>query len=264
MPNDIGQLVIGLPAPYREINFFYRTKGWTMGLHDHPWYQMILVTDGVLSLESGDHSYTLRPGHFCLIPPFHAHALATKDGYHQFGINFQHKADERGITSFLDTHLKEIVVMNKFDILDMLPAIQQTCSEMTAISKLRVGSYLDSILLNCMESAFSRKEIHFRNKLLDYLRRNLREKTMLKDLCQHMNMSQSHLERLTYQEFGCGVIELYNRIRIHHACNLLSDSSLSLSEISEQLGFYDLSHFSHFFKRKMRMSPTAFKKQMLE
>lgn len=265
MTHNIGQLVLGLPAPYREVNFYYRTKGWSRAAHDHPWHQFIFITEGVLHLyDEQGRCIPMQRGQICLIPPKYEHALYTEDGYHQVGVNFSRDKDQRGVTALMDSFVTTLRIMNAPEFLETVTDLQERCSLMTTLSKLRVAATLDQFFVSLVESSSTVTEIHFRNRLLDYLREHLSSKTTLQELCVHMRLSQSHMERLTFQEFGCGVIELHNRLRLNQACTYLANSGHTLAEIAERLGFYDQSHFSHFFKRKMKRSPSEYRKLVRE
>jgi AraC-like DNA-binding protein len=50
-----------------------------------------------------------------------------------------------------------------------------------------------------------------------------------------------------------------NQYKLHIMENRLQYSSLSIKEISDELGFTDLSHFNKFFKSHKGMSPSAFR-----
>lgn len=49
--------------------------------------------------------------------------------------------------------------------------------------------------------------------------------------------------------------------RIHRACQLLSNTSLSIGEIAEQLGYVDIYGFSHQFKNIMGINPLGWRRR---
>lgn len=62
---------------------------------------------------------------------------------------------------------------------------------------------------------------------------------------------------ITAQEYIQGKI-------IERAKSLIADSSLSVSEVAEQLGFAYSNHFTRFFRTKTGMSPTEYKKKSFD
>lgn len=105
-----------------------------------------------------------------------------------------------------------------------------------------------------------RSENELRNRLIQLLQRNLGQKLLVKHICAELGMSQTQLERFVSQQFGCGVIKLHNTMHLNEACQLLAGhKEKSLEHIADRLGFYDLAHFSRYFKRKLKMTPYQYR-----
>ena len=51
------------------------------------------------------------------------------------------------------------------------------------------------------------------------------------------------------------------QLRIHTAARLLAETSRPVSAIAREVGFYDQSALTRYFKRIMGVTPTAFRKQ---
>lgn len=54
-----------------------------------------------------------------------------------------------------------------------------------------------------------------------------------------------------------------DHVRIEHAKELLKDPSLRIGDISAQVGFLDLAHFSRVFKKQEGMSANEYRNQIL-
>ena len=50
-------------------------------------------------------------------------------------------------------------------------------------------------------------------------------------------------------------------MRINQACKLLVQNELSVSDISENVGFLNLSNFNRLFKKMIGVSPTEFRRK---
>lgn len=82
----------------------------------------------------------------------------------------------------------------------------------------------------------------------------------LTSLAIFSGMSESKLNRLFKQIFGNPIYNYHQKFRIHEAAARLKTGSNSVSEVGYQLGFTNLSHFSHLFKRYMGENPKKFSK----
>jgi AraC-like DNA-binding protein len=66
-----------------------------------------------------------------------------------------------------------------------------------------------------------------------------------------------HFENLSFGEY-------IRKLRIEKAIALLSDRSISISQIAYLTGFSDQSHFTRIFKRQTGTSPAAYRKKLTE
>ena len=83
----------------------------------------------------------------------------------------------------------------------------------------------------------------------------------LDHLAKVFNISRSHLQTLFKKELGITPYEYHLRRKFEKAKELLLQSSLSISAISQQLAFHDRFHFSREFSRRFGISPAAFRKK---
>lgn len=246
-----------LPEPYHRMRLASRDAGWQLAEHDHPIFQIIWVTEGVLELRNHHAVHRLRLGHLCIIPPRQPHSLSTKRGYQQLGIDLTLQ-DSRGFVALLERRLRVLTVLDRAHLLSALPELKAAYRRLDVDSRLRTAHILDSILLDSV--AQFQGERAFQQELILLLSGRMSEKLLLDEVARHMGLSKTHLERLTHREFGCSVMELSARLRTNEACSLLINSELSLTQIAEALGFYDPPHFSRFFKKRMSATPMEFRR----
>lgn len=93
-------------------------------------------------------------------------------------------------------------------------------------------------------------------EILEYIHNNYFEHISLSSLSERFLMSESYIARLFKKELGCKPSEYINRIRISVAKTLLSETDISITEISEKTGFSDVYYFSKTFKRIEGVSPS--------
>jgi AraC-like DNA-binding protein len=80
-------------------------------------------------------------------------------------------------------------------------------------------------------------------------------------MSQYFNMSIRHMNRIFKAETGSTLYQYLLTRKMETAKVLLKDTSISIGEIAEQLGFTDLYHFSNFFKKRSGCSPLEYRKQ---
>lgn len=94
---------------------------------------------------------------------------------------------------------------------------------------------------------------------LDYIKVHYAEKLTLTELAEKTYVSPWYLSKLLNKVTGESFCDLLNRTRLEKARVLLEDPSLKIHEISEMLGFNDVTHFSRLFKKAMKISPIEYR-----
>ncbi|MBQ8320970.1 MAG: helix-turn-helix transcriptional regulator [Clostridia bacterium] len=81
----------------------------------------------------------------------------------------------------------------------------------------------------------------------------------LEDYAAMCRMSKYHFLRVFKQVTGATPLEYRSRIRIEHAKELLENSYLTVSEISEALGYTSPAYFCDAFKKNIGCSPIEYR-----
>ena len=97
--------------------------------------------------------------------------------------------------------------------------------------------------------------------VIQMMNREYDKNCSLEDYAAICNMSKFHFIRVFEKITGESPIEYRNSIRIEHAKELLLDTSLSISEIGESVGYASNVYFSDSFKKKVGMSPLKYRRQ---
>ena len=84
---------------------------------------------------------------------------------------------------------------------------------------------------------------------IQYLRENYSQKITIEELSNNFFLSKSYLSSLFRQATGSSVVEYLQHIRIDKACELLTGTDLSITEISALVGYTDYRFFNKSFKK---------------
>jgi len=90
---------------------------------------------------------------------------------------------------------------------------------------------------------------------------NLRNGATLKELARFLGYSEKYSSEFFQLQMGTSFSQYLKQLRITKAKHMLSGNAASVTHVAEALGFSDSFAFSHFFKRAVGCSPTAFRKQ---
>lgn len=95
-----------------------------------------------------------------------------------------------------------------------------------------------------------------------YIEENYKEKLKLSDVAEQVYVSQWHLSKLMNRYQGQNFSEILNGIRIKKAKELLTDPSLRIGDIADEVGFLDMAHFSRVFKKTVGISANEYRNQL--
>ncbi len=98
------------------------------------------------------------------------------------------------------------------------------------------------------------------NNAILYIETHLSEKLILSDIAKEAYFSPFHFHRIFSLVVGETVNNFIARLRIEKAANfLIHQKEISITEVSEIIGFTSLSSFSRAFKKFYGISPAEFK-----
>ena len=166
------------------------------------------------------------------------------------------------MVKILTSHISYPLIAYIPDLLEFIPEVEGYFHQKTIVSIQKFRIILARMLLCCLDHVREqdRNQV-FCEKLIKHFKSNVSKNLSLEDLSRMFFISQPHLERLIFKEFGCGAIHLFHRFKIDHACRLLHDTTIPVVEVAANLGYEDQSHFSRIFKKHTGLIPRDYRKQ---
>ncbi|GIP18254.1 AraC family transcriptional regulator [Paenibacillus montaniterrae] len=90
------------------------------------------------------------------------------------------------------------------------------------------------------------------------------EPISLEDIARHSDISVRHLNRIFRTYYQTTPISYLLHLRLEHACMLLKNTHLSITEVSYKSGFNDSNYFTRLFRKAYGISPKLFRNQKIE
>ena len=79
-------------------------------------------------------------------------------------------------------------------------------------------------------------------------------------LAERMSVSTSQLNRKMNGITGKSTLSYILHVKLNKAKKMLQETSLPMSEVAHECGFYDANYFSRIFKKEFGISPSQFQK----
>lgn len=101
------------------------------------------------------------------------------------------------------------------------------------------------------------------NIIKDYMKAHIQEPLTMADISRGTALSTSTVKRIFESQTDCGAMHYFLKLKMQEAKRLLREQELTVTEISEALGFSSIHYFSRIFKRFTGTSPTKYAKSQL-
>jgi YesN/AraC family two-component response regulator len=100
-------------------------------------------------------------------------------------------------------------------------------------------------------------------KALKYIANNYEREVTLSELAANVYVSASHLSYLFKHHLRKSFKQILSELRIERAKQRISESPYArITDIFQEVGFGDLSHFEKIFKRYTGVTPREYKKKI--
>ncbi len=127
-------------------------------------------------------------------------------------------------------------------LVDILKWLEGFCSEICKILNTRNNNPSDKLV----------------EQAKNYINDHYKEKLILTDIADHLNISTGHLSVTFKKITGITIVDYISNIKIDHAKLLLDTHQYLIYEISEELGFENPYYFSKVFKKITGISPREY------
>jgi AraC-like DNA-binding protein len=256
--------------------------------HYHDNFEISFITEGTGKRIVGDSIEDFQPGDLAFIGPRLPHVWLA-DKHHTFLSN---RTLEMVFLQFSNNSLKPALsdlpefkfVKRAFDLSERgIQIIGQTLNEVSEIMlqlpylknferMIQFFRLMDIIgrsdsNIQLASEEYINKRFKSGNKRItlihEFLMINFREEINLKKIAELVNMAEGSLCRFFKGQMGMTIFEYLNEIKIQFACNLLMDNDLSITNISFDSGYNNLSHFNKQFKKITGKHPSEYRKQFI-
>jgi AraC family transcriptional regulator len=125
-----------------------------------------------------------------------------------------------------------------------------------------ISEYIKLIEKNsqaAQEADFTKQQFEIADEMKALLEKNVFGSLNINDISEVLGYSRSHCTRIFTQVYGSSPRQYYTNLKIKKAKELLLLTNKGIDEISSELGFSSLFHFSRQFKRWTSKSPSEYR-----
>lgn len=264
----------------------FEEKVFHLPIHSHTYYELIYIRKGsgihllnnnrlpyksgdlfIISPEDQHHFEISRNTHFTFIKftdsYFSGHRLHCPDAFLSFApenimrnrlLKEQKLSMDEPCVTILRNTIENIVAYN--------------CRKDVATSPLVYYQILS--IFGLIKEATANLNIRIdngqpdREELISYIHQNIYDRSLIqiKSISAHFNISSTYFSDYFKKKFAFSYRKYLNEYRMKLIEKRLAIPSLTLTQIADEFGFSDESHFTHFFKKNKGVNPSFYRKQL--
>lgn len=262
--------VLTIHSLHTAFHQFY-DKGYDFKGEVHNFWELVFISEGSAVIAKDDRIFTLDRGNIAFHPPMEFHRIWSEDSaFRLLVISFS--AD----SSVLEKLSEGVFVLNiaqQERLVELVEDIRKsffmhastagsTGASLIAMQQAVTG--LELLLLDILKMESTDKTVlkthsaqEF-SRVIEIMNGHIDENLSVPELAKLSNLGLSNLKKIFQMYAGTGVGKYFLKLKMNRAIHLL-ENGMSVSEVSEQLGFSTQSYFSYAFRRETGRAPKAFK-----
>jgi len=184
---------------------------------------------------------------------------SASEAIHVFADNIKHMYSEYVKTIILNFAYS---IKNEYRDIETADYIQNNVDDIVKYStaddlKVQLIEMVSNIILSMPENTND----NITSKIKEYIDNNLSADLSLVALGDVFKLNPSYLSTLFKGAHGIGVVDYINKSRIEEAKHLLRNTSMSIKDISDEVGFMNYNSFARVFKKYVGVSAKDFKNE---
>lgn len=257
---DIGHF------PETHYHFVERVKG-------APEHILILNMAGKGWLRMNNKLWSVLPHHVAFVPALVPHAYGADDSI-PWNIYWLHFAGDQA-DAFMEW--KSSIVE---DPVFMLGSVESLIDLFETAMRYSIAPFHEKTMANLVrlmhgilgETLLQREEKRQGPKMVEgrilksirHMKDSLAENLTLEELARVATLSVPHYSSLFKSHTGSSPLRFFTRLRLQKACELIEDSNQTVQSIAYELGFNDPFYFGRIFKKFIGVSPSQYRREILE
>lgn len=254
-----------------QINLIGRCDGIPgtyAGRHTHPFWELVLMMEGEgRQLSQGDE-LGVHKNSLWLIPPGVVHDFYNEECRRieklYLGFTFQSSAEQKEKVSCYD-------LTGYAQSQQIIRQLRETANQLGRQLLLSDVYGLIGLITQIVSLLFSKStewdyqassRDNLVNHIKSFLQDNMCRNIQTSELSAMFYLSPHYMGDVFKRVTGFSVKEYHNMLRMEHSLRLLKESSLTVTEIAEKMGFDNLHYFSKKFKEYYHQSPNCMRKRI--
>ncbi|WP_339449282.1 helix-turn-helix domain-containing protein [Pseudomonas sp. EA_5y_Pfl2_R50] len=254
-----------------------REHQWEIKPHRHAdLCQLLFVFKGQAELEIEGQRTLLETPAIQVLPPLSVHGFRFSEDVEGFIVTLatpliNHLQAQLGDSVHALAHAENYPAGKDGDYLNSLfTALQTEYNGHQPAREMLMHSLVSVIMVWVSRQAIVRhkasqrpqRQREYLNGFIQLVEETYRQHVKVEDLAHRLGISVSHLNGTCRELAGQPALQIMHERQLLEAKRLLTYTSMTIYEMSELLGFSDPTNFTRLFRRRVGISPKAFRDRL--
>jgi len=268
-----------------NIGYAKLNSNWNYNNVISPYTRLYMVTKGEAYIYHNNKEYNIKAGNMYLIPSYTYSSYRCNLMFELYHINFfEELGNKLSIYDFInfkyqikatkldEKYFERLLYINPnrglnndnpeyYDNYPILFEYLKKNETLSASTLIETHGILKILLSKFINNTPKSKKKQNLNSVLNYISENLHDNLTISSLANFCNLSVNHFSRKFLNTYGIRPNKYIQLKRIERAQLLLLTTNNSLKQISEKVGFDNISYFSRTFKKIVEKTPAVFRKE---
>lgn len=246
-------------------------------LEKHEFLEICICIEGSFMLQIGNRDLELKEGNVCVLLPDVVHrelpgqkrytAAWLSANMSQAVVHLSGKGDQIPF-SIMELH----VFKPNYNFLCLFDHVRTELEKKeayyietikTSIIKLLIAIYRELLGSTSKSNSINWRET-ISNDIISYIKSKYNSHIKLDEAAQSVCISPNYLNTIFKSTTGKTIIRYHEDYRIDMAKSMLGNMNSKINDISTELGYYDQYHFSKIFKKATGMTPSGYRKRLMD
>ncbi|MGX7091661.1 helix-turn-helix transcriptional regulator [Hutsoniella sourekii] len=233
-------------------------------LYTSNYYQVLIASDGALEVHEGHKKHLVNRNDCYILAPYSKASIQPSNRasvrYLSICLNFNQAIQELvgRVHSLNNAELKALVKAQELAQQEnpRMEWLKFYCQYLF----LSLASGGEATVKSDTTIMQANHDHELLEEMIAYIQDNIETKHEVSDLVEHFDLSRSTIQGLFNHYLGQSPKDYINDVRMEKSKQLIRNSQMNLSQISEKLGFGSIQYFSRAFKKKYKITPSHYAK----
>ena len=234
-------------------------------LHWHEYFELEIVLSGGGKHVCNGRQYDVSAGDAWLLSFYDFHSFEPHYDTEIINISFARDVLPQELESILSTggfcgRLDAELFAEAGRLCRMLLRESNATDSLSVYACRSLIGYLTAIVLRGTGEEMRKMNVPSIRSAVAYMLEHFREDLSLTQVATAQGLTPNYFGNLFCEKMGISFREYLNKLRLRHACDLLSLTALSVSEIAHAAGYSSVEYFFNVFKKQLSVTPSQYRR----